>query len=157
MLRSDQTTQVGVSFLSKRSQANPRELLLTLREQNPDASDNRLFELFREQIDGNDDYQLAVDWYFFINMLTYEKRARAATKTHAQVTAQRKRIAGQIAQKILLLNLTMPNGKELGDCFGAEIGKFGSAYLKLEKHVPKTKTVRSVLSENQVRNILLGK
>jgi hypothetical protein len=47
----------------------------------------------------------------------------------------------------------MPNGKPLGDCTGTQCRKFGGLFAQLAKHVPRQKTVRSVLKEADVQKL----
>jgi hypothetical protein len=158
MLHSDES-RVGAAFLSKRATANPRELLISLIEQNPDASKDHLFKLFRDEIRDEDEYQRAVDWYFFVNMYEYEVTRRSKRTPEAAVkSAERQREMRQtvesIKSQIMLLNLEMPNGKRMRYCTGAEMAKFGKAYERIAKKVGNTKMVGSVLDEKQVRGLM---
>lgn len=150
------TSRVGASFLSKRSADNPRELLVKLFEDNPAASKDDLFKLFTDAIEDDPGYLRAVKWYFFVNMYEYATRPerpsggpRSAAKREAT-----QQVTQAIIQQIVVLDLTMPNGKPMKECSGAEMLRFGARYQKIGERVGKTKNVGEVLSEDQVKAIL---
>jgi len=72
----------------------------------------------------------------------------------AQQKAQITEAAKEVANKILLLNQEMPNGKRMRYCTGAEMAKFGKGYKRIAKKVGSTKIVGSVLDESQVRDLM---
>lgn len=149
-------SRIGASFISKRSADNPRELLIKLIEDNKEATKDDLFRMFQDQIDSEASYQRAVNWYFFVNMYEYavtgrnnkSQEARGASK--ARVSA----MAESIKEQIAMLDFPMTNGKLLGDCTGGELSTMSNRYQKLAERVGKAKTVRSVLTEDQVKAIL---
>lgn len=53
--------------------------------------------------------------------------------------------------QIILLDLTMPNGKALRDCTGADCSKFGGWFSAIAEKVGSKQRVGNVLSEQQVR------
>lgn len=148
----------GASFIATASEHNPRDLVVEVVKANPELGAKEQFEEFRTQLrDVGDDYQRKVDWYFFVNMRDYLVNTRTRERDPVQraeaIAQERDAIEGAKAQ-IMLLNLTMPNGKTMRDCTGAEMAKFGNRYQRIAEKVGKAKTVGSVLSEDQVKTIL---
>jgi soluble cytochrome b562 len=148
----------GASFIATASDHNPRDLVVEVVKANPELGAKEQFEQFRALLqDVGDDYQRKVEWYFFVNMRDYLVNTRARNldpieRTQRQAE-QRDRIESIKAQ-IVMLDLTMPNGKPMRDCTGAEMAKFGNRFQKLAERVGKAKTVGSVLSEDQVKEIM---
>jgi hypothetical protein len=151
------TSRTGASFLSKQAPDNPRQMLIKILESNPEMEKDDLFKAFRDELKEDDNYQRAVDWYFFVNMYEYlntsrnrkpDRASRAAAKAASDALVETFKI------KLALLDLPMPNGKAMRDCTGAEMAKFGNRYQKIAEQVGKAKTVGSVLSEDQVKQIL---
>lgn len=149
-------SMVGASFLSKRSAENARQMLLALADANKGVSKDDLFKLFRAELEADTGYQRAVDWYFFVNFYSYEFTNRSGNlrAQSAEARQHKQEIVNIIHQQLVLLDLTMPNGKPMKECSGAEMAKFGSRFQKVAERVGKTKTVGSVLSEEQVKTIL---
>ncbi len=154
-----ESSRTGATALAKAFTENPRKMLINLIEQNPDADKESLFKLFREQLDDEPKYQEAVSLYFFINMYEYavtrperEKRGRAVRRTDSDI--QHRQMVEQAKAQIVMLDLTMPNGKQMRDCTGAEMSAFGTRFQKIAQRVGKTKVVGAVLSEDQVRQIM---
>lgn len=148
----------GASFIATASEHNPRDLVVEVVKASPELGAKEQFEEFRTQLrDVGDDYQRKVDWYFFVNMRDYLVNTRTRERDPVQraeaIAQERDAIEGAKAQ-IMLLNLTMPNGKTMRDCTGAEMAKFGNRYQRIAEKVGKAKTVGSVLSEDQVKTIL---
>ena len=136
-----------------------RNLFANLIETHPDSSETELVALCAEQIRYDEDYAVAAAQYIVRNSLeareNQKKRTRQRSPAVVAATQQAITHAVQsVKEQIMLLNLEMPNGKRMRWCTGAEMGKFGGAYVRIAKKVGKTKTVGSVLDENQVREIL---
>lgn len=147
----------GASFVAGRERDNPRDLVIDVVKNNPQASRSDQFEQFRALLqESGGDYQRAVDWYFFVNMQSYltGARDRSDPVTRAAATKQRENLVESIKAQIVLLELPMPNGKAMRDCTGGEMAKFGNRYQRIAEKVGKTKTVGAVLNEDQVRTIL---
>ena len=58
-------------------------------------------------------------------------------------------------RKIILMDLTLPNGKMLRYATGAECVKAGGFYLEVAKHVKSTQVVDKHLTEDDLKNIQL--
>ena len=100
---------------AKKIRARPRDLVVELVKKNPEADRKALFATFREMLEeSGDDYKRAVEWYFFVNMYDYLVVSRNRTPDPIERTQQRaeqrERIEAIKAQ-IVMLDLTMPNGK----------------------------------------------
>lgn len=163
----------GASSIATTLENNPLDLVKEIIARNPSTKFEELFADFRSMLAARPvAYQRAVDYYFFVNMhkIIVDKRATnghvarrapdlvVVPTDHRAATAERHqereaRVQAGIEQ-IRLLNLEMVNGKLLGDCTGADLAKMGNRFQKLASQVGKTKTVRSVLSEEQVKKIL---
>lgn len=150
----------GASFIATATEDNPRDLVVELVKKQPDADRKTLFEVFcgEIEIDITNGYQRAVAWYFFVNMYDYlvtsrnQRRADPVQRSEARV-AQRDAVE-RIKAQIVMLDLTMPNGKQMRECTGAEMAKFGNRYQKIAERVGKAKLVGAVLDEEQVRAIM---
>lgn len=152
-----ESSRVGASFLAKQATDNPREMLIGLIEENKDATKDDLFKIFRKHLDDEPGYQRAVDWYFFINMYEYavsNRNRKLDPVSRAEARQRQSERVESIKAQIVLLDLTMTNGKLLGDCTGAEVATLGNRFQKLAARVGKANTVRTVLSEDQVKAIM---
>ncbi len=152
-----ESSRNGASALAKSASDNPREMLIKLIEQHKDSTKEDLFKLFRSHLDDEPGYQRAVDWYFFINMYEYATTSRNRNKDpveRAEARQRQEQLVESIKAQIVLLDLTMPNGKSMRDCTGAEMAKFGNRYQRIAEKVGKAKTVGSVLNEDQVKAIM---
>jgi hypothetical protein len=157
------TSRFGAVFLSKRAADNPREMFIKIFEENKQISKDELFKLLQSELESDPAYQRAVNWYFFVNMYEYASRDRSAPSIQQR---EQQRAATQLAEvqisrmvenikgQIILLDLTMTNGKPMRDCTGAEMAIMGNRFQKIAKRVGKTETVGSMLSEEQVKAIL---
>ena len=152
-----ESSRVGASFLAKQATDNPREMLIHLIEKNKDATKDDLFKIFRKHLDDEPGYQRAVDWYFFINMYEYAMTNRNRNKDpveRAEARERQSKMVESIKAQIIMLDLTMPNGKAMRECTGGEMAKFGNRFQKIAERVGKTKLVGEVLAEDQVKAIM---
>jgi hypothetical protein len=134
-------------------------MLLDLMESHAEKTKNEIFEMFRDALAEDQSYQRAVDWYFFLHMYDYATDPRRSGPApdpvqRAEARVQRREAIQRVAAQIVMLDLTMPNGKTMRECTGAEMAKFGNRFQKIAEKVGKTKTVGAVLSEEQVRGIM---
>lgn len=148
----------GASFVAAKEDNNPREIVIEVIKSAPNATRKEQFDQFRERLSENsDEYQRAVDWYFFVNMHDYLTTSRNTKSTPAQRAAQKEsqaKTVEAIKDQIVILNLVMPNGKMMRDCTGAEMTMFGGSFVKVGKKVGSAKTVGSVLDEKQIRQFM---
>jgi hypothetical protein len=151
------TSRSGASFVAKRSEVNPRELLIGIIEQTDDIKDkDALFDQFREAIQDDERYQRAIDWYFFVNMYDYLVTSRNQ-KPSPQEQAKRQAAVDNIKQqitKVVLLNFVLPNGKALRDCTFADCAKAGGWLAKVAAKGKPNQIVGKVLGENELRALM---
>jgi hypothetical protein len=150
----------GASFIATATEHNPRDLVIELVKQQPDSDRKTLFEQFRAELeDAGDEYRRAVEWYFFVNMYDYlvtsrsQRRAPDPVQRAEARVQQRERVEAYKAQ-IVMLDLTMPNGKQMRACTGQEMATFGNRFQKIAERVGRNKFVGSVLTENDVQAIM---
>lgn len=127
--------------------------------ENPGFSHTKIVQLMAERAREEDDLLIAAMEYIVTNceeaQVGYKKRQ---VRTPQQIKCQDEEDAASvksIQDQIMLLNQEMPNGKRMRYCNGREMAKWGSAYAKIAKRVGPTKLVGSVLSEAQVRALVL--
>lgn len=148
----------GASFIAMASEHNPRDLVVELVKKNPEADRKALFDTFRETLEeAGDDYKRAVEWYFFVNMYDYlvtSRRSVPDPMERAQAKARQAEAVERVKAQIVLLDLTMPNGKAMRDCTGGEMARFGNRFDRIAAKVGKTKLVGAVLNEEQVQAIM---
>lgn len=137
---------------------NPRDFVIEVIKNFPTATRKEMFNQFRKLLQEHPDaYQSAVDWYFFVNMHDYlvgSRNQKTDPVERAQAKHGQSEMIENVKAQIVLLDLTMTNGKLLGDCTGAELSTMSSRFQKLADRVGKAKTVRSVLTEDQVKAIM---
>jgi len=95
-------------------------------------------------------YKLVTELYKIVTEAMIDEMER-------EPSAARRETVERIKAQILLLALTMPNGKPMSDCTGQEMASFGAAYGRIAAKVGKAKTVGSVLSEEEVRKLVGAK
>ena len=124
----------GAAAIAQGAQANPRELVAKLIEDNPTASIDVLFRKFRKMITDREDYQLAIDPYFFINAHTYLTTTRNVKRDPPGArAAEIAALKSTIVRRVLSLDFVMPNGKQLAECTFDEVRKLGREFAKLAK------------------------
>lgn len=146
----------GASFIAGKQESNPRDLVIDAIKMCPGETRKEVFARFRTLLgEMGDEYQRAVDWYFFVNMHDYltTNRSKHPRSVEPDQAKHPERVASVKAQ-IVLLDLDMPNGKPMRACTGAEMARFGNRYQRIAEKVGKTKTVGDVLNEDQVKAIM---
>lgn len=144
--------------------ANPRDLLKRVIEENAGATEAEILAAFRQRVKepDNEDHLDSVIEYWHTNnyrslinpIARQEQRARAqaATREAVEVVKEKVRTRIQEEARLMLLDLVMPNGKQLRACTGKECGKFGGWLARVGQKVGPRK-VGDVLSEAQVRKL----
>lgn len=137
-----------------------RELVRELVVGSPTESESRLFEIFVARCREDENYLISALEYAWTNayhsinaQLELEKDPVKVVRERAKRAETREKIAKEIAAKVLILNLEMPNGKKLRYCTGEECATFGGAFLKIAQKVGKNKLVGQTLTEAQVRKL----
>lgn len=136
---------------------NPFETVYSLVDDNPGADKQSLFAQFNDHAGDDPELQRAVNYWFFCNAHSYattSRNRRADVEKRREAKVHQEVLAEKFVTQIVVLDLTMPNGKAMRDCTGAEMAKFGNRFQKLAERVGKTKTVGSVLNEDQVKEIM---
>lgn len=158
MLDHVESSRVGLSGASKISDRSPRELVLKTIEDNPGIEKRAAFELFLIAVGTDRGYWRAMAFYFFVHMWEYAfgpaTRSKPDPVQQLEMKERQTALVENIKAQIIMLDLTMPNGKAMRDCTGAEMAKFGNRFQKIAEKVGKAKTVGSVLSEDQVKAIM---
>jgi hypothetical protein len=173
-------TEPGVigAYRATWRKANPRALLQDIIREHPTAEKDEILRLFLDEGKPDEDIVNAVFLYWFDNnwrSLFAEMRTALSGAKPAGVTAgatpeaagnpsqpsaassTRSRIHAKISEriqyetKLMLLELVMPNGKQLAACTGPECASFGSWFARLADKTPDGKTVGAALTEDQVR------
>lgn len=140
--------------------ASPRDLLKRLMEENSRASEQKLQAMFADKVRSDDDYIDAIIEYWFANNYrslvskpeapAQKQRAVAERAARVEVIKEKIKIA---ATRIVLLDITMPNGKALRDCTGKDCAKAGGWLSKIAKSIKTTDVVGKVMSESAVQKI----
>jgi len=151
----------GGQYVGRQATVHPRDIIVKLvKNAGADPDREKLFRAFREAIDGDDDLQRPVDWYFFINMFEYltTTRNRGGRVSKAEIQAREKEEQSKakfIAEKIILLNQEMPNGKRLRFCTLDYLYRLGGVYKAAGKKGSQ-KRVGEIYSEEQFRSKMKG-
>lgn len=141
--------------MSRVARKNPTELLVSIIEDDPTASTERLFKLWNERVIADEDYQSSVNRHAFTNILASlerHKRKPRPKKSAKEVAARVERLKKRVTA-IILLNLTLPNGKRLEQATFAECSAAGGWYAKVAKRGKPNQIVGKVLSEEDLRSI----
>jgi hypothetical protein len=149
----------GSAVLSRVAERNPQQILAELTERDPTASVDRLFKKWKSAIIDDVDLLDAALRHAFTNMLTNidrGRRGRTSVATRVQQKIEREQAIKQMQVKIervVLLNIKLPNGKLLRDCSFAECKKAGGWFLKVAKMGRPTQIVGLTLSEEKLQAI----
>lgn len=149
-------TKIGAVHLSRKIAANPRQILVDVVEANEGLPRDRLFDLWMEEIKGDQDMARAVAWYFFINMYSsmtdlrtngHAKKGGAALPTVAEIVEK--------ARKIVLMDLLLPTGKTIKDSTFADLEKCGGWLTRVSKLGKPHQVVGKTITEEQLRKARL--
>lgn len=109
-------------------------------------------------------YRLAAQWeareigpgnHTLAGTPTTTRRAMTAVQ-RAESKARTASVQAEMAATIrpfIWLEMEMPNGKKLRHCTGAELARFGGAFLEMSKHLKPSEVVDRHLSEADLRSI----
>ena len=86
------------------------------------------------------------------NQVVVKRKTRGSTKKSPRFKVIAKRVLKESAA-IVLMNLPMPNGKNLRDCTGSECAKFGGWFASIAKVLKPNEKVGSHLSEQDLKNL----
>jgi hypothetical protein len=139
------------AFLQTLQHASPRALLSQLIADNPAADDDRLLSLFTSEVIDKQDYlETIIEYWFINNMRAFRSRDYLNSPQRSEEFHTHKQ---RIMSQISLLNLTMPNGKRLAGCSGAECAAVGGWLARVAERVPEGRLVGSVFSERQIQRL----
>jgi hypothetical protein len=137
-----------------------REIVADLRRRHSYAT--AMITALRERLE-QDSEALASAAALIICVLTTDTgrlaRQRATPEqrtTRREETRQKAKQLAVRARELILLDMLMPNKKRMRNCTGAEMKEFGVAYFEIAKRVGDENTVGTVLSEPEVKALLLA-
>jgi hypothetical protein len=156
-------TNIDVGYLGAKVQSwrrvSPRELLKRQLEENPRMTRQESFKLFLDDIRGLDDaedYFAVMAEYWHTNNYnslvappTPQEKAEQAVKrkqARSKAKADVKKIIRRKAE-LMLLDMVMPNGKELSECTGRECLRFGPKLGKFLTKLGETLQPRQKVGE----------
>lgn len=140
---------------------NPRNLLVEVMAEVPDGSEDEWRSEFWKRANLRPAYlQAVVDWWFDNNITatTKERPSEAGDgrkhERQVHVAAIAAVLESHIERKakIVLLDMKMPNGKELRRCTGAECKSFGGWFSALGDRVGATRQVGAKMSETAIQD-----
>ena len=136
---------------------DPSAVLARLMEQHPTAGEGELVDRMIKEIEDNDQLLRSITEYFVRNtMRAIEDNKRDTPRPRPRPTPAAVRDVeeaihdrfAEVAEE--LFALSMPNGKDLGDCTGKDLDLMGKATERLRKFVPANKTVREALDKRHL-------
>lgn len=134
--------------------SNPRDLLVSIIDANPSAPEATILKSFEDAVSSDLDMLAVVVEYWFANNYRSLVRKPPANKS-AQKRAESAvtKLIKARAVQMVLLDMTMPNGKPLKDCTGNDCARAGGWLAKIAQKIKPTERVGQVLSEKQVRSL----
>jgi hypothetical protein len=159
----EQVGELAATKQTWRKRRTVREVFSEIREAFPNAGESVLRAEFKRLVrESDDDFDAVCDYAFDAAIRAYEtQRARTTTASQRATKLKAKAVEAeryakaveQTKERILLLNLEMPNGKRMRFCSGAEMGSFGDGYRRIAKKVGR-KLVGEMLDETGVRELM---
>lgn len=151
MMLRDDTVDIGTTGAKVASweHDNPRNLVLLLRQQYPDADEQVLAQHLRDRVlDDDSEYLLPILRYFVrVTLRALEPRPHTRKSTREEVEQTKRKIESR------LLDFIMPNGKTLANSSGAECAHAGGWLAAIAKHVKPDQIVGDVLDEAALRRM----
>lgn len=147
------------------------DAFLNAMKRNPESSRKEAFDAFLEVVRSDPAYLVALaDDYFYRMEAQWRMQHDAKTGSHSVVATPAKQRRADIAaskelvavtkeklaatiRPFIWLEMEMPNGKKLRHCTGAELAKFGGAFLEMSKQLKPNQVVDKHLGEQDLRNI----
>lgn len=145
----------GAHYLARRMRVNPRELIIKVLEEHEGENKEEQFEHFREMIKGSDEYQRAVDWYFFTNMHDYVTTNRSSSSRRDHTEEIKQGVAdlkAKVMKTVLTLQFIMPNGKSIAECTGSEVMGFGGLFTAIGRKAGKKLIGEVFTSDKRLRS-----
>jgi hypothetical protein len=143
-----------------------RELFADIVADNPNADEEKLRKLFRNEALSDEDYLDAIiDYAFDAAWRAYERQAPALPPTAREKAAAARKKAEEleahaekvrfVKEQIILLNQEMPNGKRARNCTLDYMYRLGGAYRRIGK-LNSRKLVGATYNEEDYRTKLRG-
>lgn len=142
---------------------------------NPKGSRKEQYTEFMETVRSDPGYlDLLAEDYFYRQAQTWEtreiepgshaivgtpamqRRVERSAEQRAESAKRTAKMQEELAATIrpfIFLEMEMPNGKKLRNCTGAELAKFGGAFLEMSTYLKPTEVVDKHLSEKNLRDI----
>lgn len=142
---------------------NPRSYFVKLLEKSPSISDGELIEKIKAAALKNEDYLDGIVSNWVANErrnLTHvprpvyrdtEERKAVAAEREVNVIELATRIKSHV-EKMVLLEMVMPNGKTLAECTFKDVARFGAKFIGLSKGGKPTEKVGK-LTEAEVQKL----
>jgi hypothetical protein len=156
-------TDLGIYGAKRQSmkKASPRDILFKLMQDYPSATESDLCKRHKDAIIDDPDQFDAIHAYWFANNYrslqvkqTFTPDAVAKRKISAKKEISKTvAVIKTRAVRMVLLDMTMPNGKLLRDSTGKDCAKAGGWLAKIAKTIKPTDVVGKVLSESQIRKL----
>lgn len=148
------------------SKANPRSILKEIVEsvrrksrQTERDYEDTLLSIFRKRVYGNPEaIDTIVEYWFTVNYQRLKRTGESSESSKEErgemIDKARSVVSAAVAREanVLLLGLTMPNGKKLKFCTGDEVVSFGTRMSVLGKRAG-SKKIGLVFTEEEVRRI----
>lgn len=149
--------RTGSAAMSRMARKNPMELLVSLIEDDPTASDGIIFRKWSEIVRGDDDYLAASLQHAFTNMMKaaerHKRKPQKAKPSPKEVAARVARMSKRIDQIIMMKIMVPGANKPVEECTFAELARAPGWYAKVAKLGKPNQIVGKVLSEEQLRAI----
>lgn len=152
-----ETIKQGAAVVRRISKKSPMEVLVSIIEGDPTADKDRLYRKWLDAIRADDECEDAVFRYAFANLLNACDRDRRKSPSRQQIEARKKEMQAmakkdaQTAVSVILMNLTLPNGKLLRDATFKECAQAGGWFARVAKRGKPNQIVGRVLTEDQLR------
>ena len=153
----------GQSYVSW-EEANPRELIKRILNDNPEIKLDDLCRVFRarwKRSNRRDDYERSISDCYAINTVAAWQRAKSREENEQNGGAEEdlSTIAERIKSLIKIKNLfkmLTPSGKRLEDCTSEDLMQMGGGFCNLAAHVPPGQTLSEAMDEARARELYVA-
>jgi hypothetical protein len=149
--------QTGAATNRRTAKRNPYELIIQLREERPTDSWDALFDRWKKAVHADDALEDAVDRYAYANFTaqydrdnTKPRPRRSVAAEVAKNRAEAIKATAKAIRDVVLMNLTLPNGKRLRDATFADCGRAGGWFKVLATKGKPSEVVGKKLTENDL-------
>lgn len=144
--------------------ANPRDLLKRIIDDNPGADEKTLLSILNGRLRGEEGEALldsVVEYWFANNYRSIIHQPRRSPAHTAAAVLERAQLTEVIKEKVkhrihreanlILMDLVLPNGKQLRDATFADCIAAGGFFSKVGQHGKPNQIVGKVFTEEQLR------